>query len=279
MCVILVSPTGQPFDTSELERAQTHNPDGVGLAWREGDLVRWTKFPKFDAKLWRQPKGACILHFRMATAGGSGMDLAHPFPISRSAGLRRSGVAKRVLFHNGHLWGWEDDARDLIPNKKRRLGAWSDSRMLAYCAHRFGDSKIRQVCKDTAQRVAIFDSDSIGIFGDWARTDSDGIIRSNLSHMVSYAADYWTDWDSVPTRRTSGKPNADRECLSLQPETHREHLCLTCNAVRCVDCYSWGECIMHQTVQLFVEQQPGYTPRSGHTALAHYDGDAERYSG
>lgn len=215
MCVILVSPHGETFDVEELRAAQYTNSDGVGVAWRlDSGLVAYRKFAQFEESKWRQPRGACIVHFRLATAGGNSVEMAHPFPVTRSAGVRRWGQAKRLLFHNGHIPGWEYDAKEVLPRKLRTTsGPWSDSRLLAYCAHRFGEKHLGTMAKDWHQRVAIFDNESIATYGDWDETIKDGILRSNIFHRTTWGMDKttahwsqrvgwenWSDWDDIPIR-------------------------------------------------------------------------------
>lgn len=298
MCVILVSPNGKKFDVKELEAAQAANYDGVGLAWRtDNGLIAYRKFEKFDAEQWRQPPGTCVIHFRLATAGGSAVEMAHPFPITRSAGVRRWGKAKRVLFHNGHLPGWEYDARDVLPKRlKKNSGPWSDSRLLAFCVHRFGEKHVAAMADNYYQRVAIFDDDGVGIFGKWEQDEinsPDGIFRSNLYHQGlmktktgfgGYSAHDWEyiDWDEglhsratvntanhktvglppIGTRTPhvnppQGTPGLLRECCSFDP-THQEHLCLECNEVICPNCCGWGNCLMHASIKLVEEPSSRY---------------------
>jgi hypothetical protein len=269
MCVILVSPNGQRFDVDELEAAQLINSDGVGVAWRTDDgLISYRKFAEFNKDLWRQPKGTCIIHFRLATAGGPSVDMAHPFPITRSAGVRRWGKAKRVLFHNGHIFGWERDRNEFIPRRLRQGAPWSDSRLLAYCIHRFGIDYVNDMSMILGQRVAIFDSDNLDIFGQWgqdSRTSLDGIWRSNTSHLSFLPYKNWEYFDlddrpimPAPYRSKligSGRnnnPGLSRECCSFN-ESHVEHLCLECNEVICPECYDWGLCLVHSSCQLTEE--------------------------
>jgi hypothetical protein len=289
MCVILASPDGTQLDVEELEAAQWSNPDGVGVAWRRDDgLVAFRKFAEFDKDKWRQPPGACVIHFRLATAGGKSIDMAHPFPISRSAGVRRYGAARRVLFHNGHISDWYSEAAELLPNRLFRSGPpWSDSRLLAYCVHRFGEYKLHDFTSGMGQRVAVFDVDNLNTYGDWDHTMNDGILRSNTYHLGISSGTYthWSDqWDEVeswgaanhnrakdirtsacspglgyypkkadPVEKHKPEPETATECYSLNPD-HVESLCLDCHRVICPLCWGgYGPCYGHHLITLVPE--------------------------
>jgi len=91
------------------------NPDGAGFAWVATDGVHWQKgyktFRKFLAAYTAAAIGqehAHLIHFRLASAGGSGMEFSHPFPVSSDMeelyalrGVSESGV----IVHNGTVPG------------------------------------------------------------------------------------------------------------------------------------------------------------------------------
>jgi hypothetical protein len=84
MCVILVCPAHVRPDRATLEACHAANPHGAGVAWRDGDEVRWLKGLDPD-ELNRCPKlpGEIVIHFRMASVGRWCPALCHPFPVTR----------------------------------------------------------------------------------------------------------------------------------------------------------------------------------------------------
>lgn len=111
MCIAIVKPASAALPTKdELKRCFDSNPDGAGIAWVDGDTVRWTKglmtFEAFEQKLDAldlQDKIA-FLHFRIGTHGGKNEPtMTHPFPVSADKEYCRhlEGAYRYVAMHNG----------------------------------------------------------------------------------------------------------------------------------------------------------------------------------
>lgn len=111
MCIAIVKPASAALPTKdELKRCFESNPDGAGIAWVDGDTVRWTKglmtFKAFEEKLDSldlQDKIA-FLHFRIGTHGGKNEPtMTHPFPVSTDKEYCRhlEGAYRYVAMHNG----------------------------------------------------------------------------------------------------------------------------------------------------------------------------------
>lgn len=147
MCVILVVDRERPTE-EEIEACWATNPDGGGVAWREGEKkaqrIHWKKGLNLDAmkeQLLEKLPLPYIAHFRVASIGGVYRVLTHPFVISHNAESSLEGFTdKPVLFHNGH-WATYDTAvintafhgRLTIPR-----GRWNDSRGMAWLASYHG---------------------------------------------------------------------------------------------------------------------------------------------
>lgn len=148
------------------------NADGFGMAWIENGKVRWQKgLDDIKAKLFaRHLPLPYVAHARLATVGGEGKGLAHPFPIEKGSSTKLKGRANRVLFHNGHIGDWRaivhaSDGRHapILGNK------WSDSRAIAHVMATRGKRILRSL---TANRFAILTPKGIERFGQgWARSD------------------------------------------------------------------------------------------------------------
>lgn len=145
------------------------NSDGVGVAWAHAGAVHWYKTTKVEPEhihrlihYWSNyPR---LVHFRLATAGGTRSDLCHPFEVGPLANCRTQGSSKKVMIHNGHWNRWQEvhallEAEDLLPDK----GPWSDSRLAAFLAHLDPDWY-----QALGGRVATLDSEGkIERQGDW----------------------------------------------------------------------------------------------------------------
>lgn len=181
MCVIAVSESEKHRPTlADLKLMEAGNRDGAGVAWVERGMVRWQK--GIDAEqafaLTKDLTGPVVYHFRVATAGGVRPELCHPFPVGASARLDLEGKANSVLFHNG-MWGeWRSALRSalLASGDKMPLGAWSDTRALAYLVQKHGKNFLSLI--DGFNRFAHLNSKGdVTLFGDF--TQYKGYLVSN----------------------------------------------------------------------------------------------------
>lgn len=92
MCIIAYKPEAANFPTkATLQTCFANNPDGAGFMYAAHGAVYIEKgFATFNA-FWRALKAAraehgdriaCIMHFRIATQGGTKPECTHPFPLS-----------------------------------------------------------------------------------------------------------------------------------------------------------------------------------------------------
>jgi predicted glutamine amidotransferase len=112
MCIAVIKPKGAAFPSKEtLKRCFEGNSDGAGIAWQDGDIVRWSKghmtFEAFYAHLETLGLNAdnlVFMHFRIGTHGGkTNPNMTHPFPIlkDKDAMVRLEGTCKHIAMHNG----------------------------------------------------------------------------------------------------------------------------------------------------------------------------------
>ena len=198
MCVIFKVAPGEQLTADEIEAAGFQNDDGWGIAWLgEGGLVQWEK--GIDTKEMSEALEGLkdveyIAHARLATAGDASESLTHPFPVTANAGLALSGQARQVLFHNGHWFKWEEALAGLqaldrmlgkIPD-----GEWSDSRLLAYLAARYGDGA--KPAFSDAGKVAIIGPEGVKLYGSFDKVRP-GVVASNL-HWDIYAGYAYSEY-------------------------------------------------------------------------------------
>jgi hypothetical protein len=198
MCVAIACREELPsYDT--LKHCEEANGDGGGIAWLEKGMVRWQKNLKakeirhlIDE---REIKPPCLIHFRIATAGGKRPELCHPFPISRQAPTALAGTANAVLVHNGHWWHWGtailEDA--IASDRQVAKGPWSDSRAMAWMAARNGFEVLNFIADQ--QRIGVLEkSGRITLWGDWKQHKDYGATWfSNLTWHWRTNKESWND--------------------------------------------------------------------------------------
>jgi len=185
MCQLLYSETANP-PRQALVDANMMNSDGFGYAYVDEGKVHYSK--GFTTK---QLSDAAIdayldlpfpkaIHFRLATHGGRGANLTHPFPLKRGVPHDLKGSAPAVLFHNG-VWHAYDDrlldgvlAGTINPNILR--GGLSDSRAMAILAQRFGEEFLGLLTLGF-NKILILRADGSSQFGSW--TEKEGWSASN----------------------------------------------------------------------------------------------------
>jgi len=138
-----------------------------------------------------------VIHFRIASVGGSIPELRHPFPVTNRAGLSDSGNAKAVLFQNGTWCGWDDAVKKAVRDGHREpTGPMSDARAAAWLTHVYGESYLAGLAPF---RWVLFGAESTGLHGVWR--DYAGMKVPNL---------HWCGRDTGipphPVSRPSAKP-------------------------------------------------------------------------
>jgi hypothetical protein len=140
MCIIAVTQQGAPELTqNELTALMEKNPDGVGVAWVEGNQLRlwrvlYTEVSELLAVLRQVPKSSpSVLHLRQATRGAVTLAQVQPLMVDEQQGL--------VLAHNGTLPGYGDTVlsdsqqfvRDVVlPACSKADGCWRDAATISH---------------------------------------------------------------------------------------------------------------------------------------------------
>jgi hypothetical protein len=134
MCLIYYRRAGQaPIDYRALYQAYCANPDGVGIAWFDG---QWQVWRSVDASWHNVAKRLrsldnFVCHFRWATHGGCELDSCHPFRVAPQS----------YLFHNGAFAGVDVEQSDtrqvaermaqIVEKGGRLVDAWRLVKLLA----------------------------------------------------------------------------------------------------------------------------------------------------
>lgn len=117
MCIIAIYRNGNKPDFETLKQMATRNPDGVGVAFNNGEVCAFKKGFTSAAKAFafiqslKDPHDI-IVHARIATHGGICAERCHPFPLTNKTALlnKKSGITTAPLvFHNGVFHGLTTD--------------------------------------------------------------------------------------------------------------------------------------------------------------------------
>lgn len=146
MCIaaIIYSPLKQEY----LNEMEKDNPHGGGVAWL-GKSRRGNPLLNFYRGITAKQVGLMqqnatitypyLLHFRWATHGVRGPEMAHPFPVGRRAlNGQLYGNADKVLIHNG-VWSGYDKYTDLIKAPAPLIKRASDTAIAAYLVGEYPD--------------------------------------------------------------------------------------------------------------------------------------------
>lgn len=210
MCVIIHSNSKKKRPTLEiLQKCERKNDAGGGVAWFEGNSVHWEKGATAQRihDILQSQDGPAVAHFRLATVGGKGEALCHPFPISPKAETFKKGYTHEgegVLFHNGHVHDW--DRLYAVVCRDKLTGPVSDTRAIAAILAQPG-VKLSTLDVIKGGVYAVMKNGMVRRFGIW--TKRDGIWYSNTywettvyhSHYYGGAARSsgamyynWEDW-------------------------------------------------------------------------------------
>ncbi len=194
----------------EIGKMMRANPNGVGVAWRQGRQVFWKKGTTFSAKeihkLIEECPKPCLFHARLTSVGRTTAGLCHPFPIDQGQSTATTGSSHRgVLIHNGHWSSWDDVFAVVLATSVGRVpgGEWTDSRLIARMVERSTVKLVGQAI-GAAQKVAVMTPTRILTCGYWI--EHDGNFYSNL---------YWQNGSKVYSSYTSGPVTGDVGRLPL----------------------------------------------------------------
>ena len=183
MCVIICIDDGNFPSKKTLKSAEDMNSHGGSIAWLNKDGTKsYKKGIKakeitkiINTKLIPKGVNTAIIHFRIASVGGVKKDLNHPFEISSSVTLNMENMntQKDLLFHNGTWTEYTDVLVDYLRTSKKYntipRGNYSDSRIMAYLAHKMGVKKMAR--KVTGwNKIAVLTSKGIVKYGEgWCK--------------------------------------------------------------------------------------------------------------
>lgn len=182
MCVIIHCIDDNRPSIKMLKQCDLKNPHGIGLAWREEKKIRYFKTEDvIEAhKIAVAVSGELVIHFRLASAGGICEELRHPFPITRTATTRQSGLASKLLFQNGTARGWKQILKNIKWRSDLPIGPMSDTRLAAYvlslplAAGNF--KKVLEKFSETSRWLVMGQKSTR--FGEW--TEHRGFFFSNM---------------------------------------------------------------------------------------------------
>lgn len=177
MCVIAIA-VKQELPLLVLRQCESSNRDGGGCSWVERGLVHFKKnltAAEIHHLLKDKPLPH-VVHFRIGTVGGVKPSRCHPFTVRTVNNDPLAGVAKTVLFHNGHANGWEfwaTMAGVSVP------GDASDSQVIARIVAHRGEEVLQEMVSRGAGKFAVMHSDgTVKLYGGFA--ERDGYTFSNL---------------------------------------------------------------------------------------------------
>jgi len=202
MCVIICCDKKSGHITKKmLKNAEQSNNDGMGLAWiNKNNKVQWVKgltsknMLKLIKKLKPSLKRGYIVHARIASIGDVCPALTHPFEISINANDSLTGESDvGVLFHNGT---WSDHEEYMMKtliktNTKMYEGKNSDSRSMAFLAHKFGINFLSLI---PDQKIAVLTPKGIKRFGNFPKVD-DFYCSNNYFNSTSKVFNMYSGYD------------------------------------------------------------------------------------
>lgn len=180
MCLIIYAKDNRPKPEYIANGARS-NSDGIGIAWRENDYLRYRKGLSVEetVELAATLPLDYTIHFRMASIGGKSERLIHPFPVRLDVPLKKEGKANKLLFHNGH---WSDWEKVLLNNLSYRVslpdGIWSDTRALALLTAIHGKGFLQLL--GGYNKFILMTPKSSSVIGDF--TEDEGVFYSNQGY-------------------------------------------------------------------------------------------------
>lgn len=219
MCIIACKPVGLEMPIEKvITNMWTSNPDGTGIMYSHNGKVEIEKgFMKLDdflTALDRLDKRVnlkqcgVVMHFRIATHGGTCPENTHPFPISSSISvLKKLKITTDVgVAHNGII-SISTRSRDISDTMEYIA---SQLAPLKAALPRFWENKdaLLLVKNAIASKMAFLDGKgNIRTVGDF--TEDEGMLYSNGSYKDTYwknagwSSYYGWDWDSKAGKWTN----------------------------------------------------------------------------
>ena len=222
MCVIVAKPSGIKLPTKEsIEDMWYTNPDGAGFMYakdgtvfiRKGFMHLQDYLDALDRLAEKNDltKLPMVMHFRIATHGGTKPENCHPFPVSDSVGVltKLDSKTKLGVAHNG-----------IIPITPRKDISDTMEYILTQLAplHRavpnfYTNKDLMEMVYNAVHSKLAFLTDKGEIFTVGDFHEKDGILYSNLNHLWSQPRDfkfsgYLYDWDACDWTGGANDPYA-----------------------------------------------------------------------
>lgn len=210
MCVAIVVEHKDGIPARYLHMMEVENPHGAGVAWADGDVLRFKK-----GLTWRDVRELqdelprpFLLHFRWATHGPSVRRLAHPFVLGPRAFSRSlTGSCKALLIHNG-IWNRYDKH---LPPGIADDGTISDTQVAAYVAGTDED-----ILDDVDWATAVGRAGGNGrmditLRGRWM--DFEGNTYSNLQWLL------YSKRPDSPVTQATHRFHSGSHCTSMNSDT------------------------------------------------------------
>ena len=142
MCVIVENHNFRPSEEF-LEFINNKNPDGIGIAFFDGDEIVYEKGIDIDTlyDLTREIPFPYVYHFRKRTTGTYSDIMCHPFLATEdSPSIMSYRGDDPIIFHNGTLDTWDEYLfhASLSNNFKIPVGEINDTRALAILGAQVG---------------------------------------------------------------------------------------------------------------------------------------------
>ena len=229
MCIIIAKPVGValPSDTV-LEHCARVNRDGAGLAWTNRGMVTIRKdfadveVLKLFLKEVVSPGDACLIHFRIATAGLSDEGNRHPFPLTRKAKRLRATRCDTdiAVAHNGTFSGLNEHKKysDTLLFIKNILA----DPIVRNNLHTEAIQELISGYVDTSRLATL---DRHGIIRQFGRFyTEDGLIFSNDNYKTRYSESY----DSLKNKRACAICHKWKYESAMEKMGEFQMVCVTC---------------------------------------------------
>ena len=195
MCVIVYKPKGIEVPSeSILNNCFKINGDGVGFMFADSDSVIIRKgFMTFDGFMdslkYYQSKydlknKNLIIHFRIATSGGTSPQKCHPFPLDGLSGNLNATKIKHNfgVVHNGvlseYVYGNLSDTQNYIKDFLTPLFNLNNN------VNNADVSKLISATLGTSKILILNKDDEVLRLGEWC--EDGGVYYSNLTYKTSY---------------------------------------------------------------------------------------------
>lgn len=227
MCIILSCDPGYRPSLDMVRTCFDNNPDGAGYMYAtRGEVVGRKGYTDPDMLLDQAirdapPSSPLVFHFRIGTSGGYGLDVTHPYPVTRDLHKLHAlkWTAPYGIAHNGVLPYGSDDKRHISDTiafvKSDCFTIKKDPRTIKSGGLTVSSGAKKKLAgKTRGSRLCIMDKTGrVRLIGDGWREAAPGIMASNGSYKPWGSARYKTPTiDDVPFYDDYGLPETCHGC-------------------------------------------------------------------